>query len=441
MGKNNQARRAAKAKQRHRTSGGAGPVGSPTGFESLRSGLDERTQTEWEFDELMQAAYRMPRLIPHRAGALAGRPQHYVDELAERALIDIVGQLWPNGWQPAELRRHAKAKATAASARLIELAILAEEDRSDNRSLDPRWAGQLQRLGQRSVSLRGGWLAGWRLREGLAATRALIAVAEAIALLVKLPRLEVLIPPPGRGPESVRIAAPSRGDQADPVVERIRKLLAKAESTEFADEAATFTAKAQELMTRHAVDEALLSGGPREDGPRMIRIPVDAPYADAKSLLVLNVAQANRCKSVFYATLDLSAVLGFSDDLALVELLVTSLLVQAQHALAETARALPGGRARQQSFRSSFFVAYAQRIGDRLTAANREVIDETERAGRGAALPVLRARSQAVDDAFDRQYGDTLASGRIRGGYDPAGRAYGTEAADRAKLSAAELAG
>lgn len=95
-------------------------------------------------------------------------------------------------------------------------------------------------------------------------------------------------------------------------------------------------------MTRHAIDEALIGGGRREDGVRMIRIPIDPPYADAKSLLVSQVAEANRCRAVYYSTIDLASVVGFSDDLNRVELLVTSLLVQAQHALADTSRSARG---------------------------------------------------------------------------------------------------
>ena len=51
-------------------------------------------------------------------------------------------------------------------------------------------------------------------------------------------------------------------------VSKVQALIAKAESTEFPDEAEAFMAKAQELMTRHAIDLAMLDGesGRREPG-------------------------------------------------------------------------------------------------------------------------------------------------------------------------------
>ncbi len=44
----------------------------------------------------------------------------------------------------------------------------------------------------------------------------------------------------------------------DPIAERIAALLDKAESTSYPAEADAFMAKAQELMARHAIDEAML---------------------------------------------------------------------------------------------------------------------------------------------------------------------------------------
>ncbi|MDP9441581.1 MAG: DUF2786 domain-containing protein, partial [Actinomycetota bacterium] len=47
----------------------------------------------------------------------------------------------------------------------------------------------------------------------------------------------------------------------DRILSRVRALLAKAESTEFAPEAEAFTEKAQELMARYAIDDPVLSRG------------------------------------------------------------------------------------------------------------------------------------------------------------------------------------
>lgn len=250
-----------------------------------------------------------------------------------------------------------------------------------------------------------------------------------------LPRVETLLPPPGAPEQVTAFAMPQAAGSRDPMLERIRKLLAKAEATEFEQEAAVFTAKAQQLMTQHAIDAALLADGTdSERGPRMVRLPVDAPYADAKAVLLSVVAAANRCRAVGLAGLDLSNVIGHSEDLDAVELLFTSLLAQAQNALAVAGRGA-GRRARSVSFRSSFFLAFASRIGERLAVTAEQVTRATD-----GALPVLRSREALVDELFDELFAGSLTESRVRGGYDGAGLRHGQQAADRAQLDSGRLA-
>lgn len=125
---------------------------------------------------------------------------------------------------------------------------------------------------------------------------------------------------------------------------RVRALLAKAESTEHESEAMAFTAKAQGLITKHAIDlAALQSEQPVTESPQQIRLFIDPPYADAKALLLQTIAEQTRCRTVFHATLTMSSVIGYPTDLTAVEMLLTSLLVQAQRALAEASAAAPAG--------------------------------------------------------------------------------------------------
>ncbi|HVL03375.1 MAG TPA: DUF2786 domain-containing protein, partial [Acidimicrobiales bacterium] len=253
---------------------------------------------------------------------------------------------------------------------------------------------------------------------------------EVLSLLWWLPKLPRLGPLPG---EARSAAGNGRGVDGR-VLERVRAMLAKAESTTFAEEAEAFTAKAQELMARHAVDRAMLEGADRGDELGGRRIGVDDPYARAKSLLLAVVADANRCRSVWSKDLGFSTVFGHEADLDGVDLLYTSLLVQATAAMAaEGRRTDRSGRSRTRSFRSSFLVAYAQRIGQRL----QESTDAAEAAGaveHGAALlPVLAARSQAVENAVKSTFPDLgTFSVSISNG---AGWAAGTAAAELARLS------
>ena len=255
-----------------------------------------------------------------------------------------------------------------------------------------------------------------------------------LAGLRDLPTLEQLVPPPGAQPSP---SAGVRPSAADPTLQRIRGLLAKAESTEFEAEATALTAKAQELMTRHAIDQAMLQGAAGAEKPSMFRIGIDAPYADAKSWLLQVIAEASRCRSVFMPQVTMSTVVGDATDVAGVELLYTSLLVQAQAALGEAARhARPGARTRSKAYRSSFLLGFSHRIQERLEEANRHVFDAA--AGEsGRFLPVLRARSEALEDFMTQRF--QLRAGPVRGGYDGAGWVGGELAGDVAPLRAGDL--
>jgi hypothetical protein len=222
------------------------------------------------------------------------------------------------------------------------------------------------------------------------------------------------------------------------LLDRVRGLLSKAESTTFPDEAEALTAKAQELMARHAIDQAMVDrarGRGRGDasGPTSLRVWIDNPYADGKSLLLNNVATANRCRAVFYRSLGLVTAVGFPADLDAVDLLFTSLLVQADTAVREAGPQVDrSGRSRTRSFRASFWVAFASRIGQRLAEAVAASVHEAE-AEHGASLhPVLASRDAAVQAHLDELFPDAVGRGVVAS--NAAGWSAGTEAADRADL-------
>ncbi len=193
-------------------------------------------------------------------------------------------------------------------------------------------------------------------------------------------------------------------------------------------------------MTRHAVDVAIVSArADHSEAPVTIRLPIDDPYVDAKSLLLQHVAESSRCRSVFHERFAMSAVIGFATDVGATEMLFTSLLVQAQTAMHGAAATAPAGaRTRSRAFRSAFLVAYAHRIGERLAAINADVIGDVEAEASDSILPVLAARSSVVDAAVAEMFG-ALNPTMVRGGYDAAGRASGHLAADRAQLTFGDL--
>lgn len=450
MGRNNQARRAAKAKARAKQRASQAHDGQRRGADSWRD-AEHPGAAPFAFDDAQLAELAWANLTgvgvgrhgdPDAALArLLELPLRTVADVAEDLLLGHVELLWQHGWLPDELHRQARVGGLPAPAtRVVELAVRTACGFALARDLDDRWREQAERLRSTGTTPRHGWL-----RPADPSDPALRAwcgsVADAYRLLVGLPPLDELLPPPGAGADSRPGRKAPVAATADPVLNRVRNLLAKAESTEFEAEAIALTAKAQELITRHAIDTASLDGGPDPTAePSMVRVPIDAPYADAKSFLLQTIASHSRCRSVFSPTVAMSTVVGYPDDLVAVEILFTSLLVQAQQALAEAGSAAgPGARTRSQSYRSAFLLAYTQRIGDRLAEINNHVFAAAE-SDSGRFLPVLRSQQDSIEEFMEQRFGD-LYSGAVRGGYDPAGWSRGRMAADQAQLAAGDLTG
>ncbi|GIG60814.1 hypothetical protein Lfu02_51860 [Longispora fulva] len=179
------------------------------------------------------------------------------------------------------------------------------------------------------------------------------------------------------------------------MLDRVRALLRKAESTTFPEEADALTAKAQELMARHGIDDL----GPGADtGPTHRRVAVPPPHDGAKAMLLDAVAGANRCRAVWSREGAYATVFGFPADLDAVEVLYQSVLIQATKAMIREARTRARyGRADTPAFRESFLIAYADRIGARLDAVSGEVTPED-------LLPVLASREVEVKAAADKLF-------------------------------------
>ncbi|MBO1413402.1 DUF2786 domain-containing protein [Streptomyces sp. FH025] len=353
-----------------------------------------------------------------------------------------VGRCWSAGWRPADLVRVVRRELKAVHLALAVDLIAAEGRRRPAAHLDRRWQEQLRELAAEvwwsdDAQYLGAFAHRHRLDRFALATAAL----ELLRTWGRLPPIAPVGPAPGQTVRERPAAGPVAGEPR--MLARIRALLAKAESTEYPEEAEALTAKAQQLMAQHSIDDALLAAtGADRNTPAALRIGVDNPYEGPKTMLLDAVAAANRCRVVWAKEFGFCTVVGFDGDLDGVELLYTSLLVQATHALNKA-----GSRrdSRSKAFRHSFLVAYATRIRERLTAA-------TERATSAAAagrhlredgteeqllpdarlLPALAARSAAVDDEVGRLF-PKLVSQRVRVS-DGVGWAAGRAAADRAAL-------
>ena len=243
----------------------------------------------------------------------------------------------------------------------------------------------------------------------------------------------------------------------DRLLQTIRALLAKAESTDYPDEAAALTAKAQELISAHAIDLALIEErtGRGEVVTRILFIP--APYPKEKSLLLGGVARANGCRAILgideasfkemFASGEMfsrpgnhATLVGHESDLDSVELLFTSLLVQAVNSmLAHGAQVDAYGSSRTKSFRRSFLNGFAHSVSVRLqdardaAAESARVESETAEGDQtGSVLPVLASREASVDEFVGRHFPSLGSVKTSVSNYE--GIIAGNSAGDRADL-------
>ena len=431
-------------------------------------------------DEMIDRAVAACLLVAHvgpageLVGALARGPAHpeglaIVDRALGRALVDAVGRAWGQGWQPADVHRVVQRTHGRAHGRLSAAAMGCEALRYADGTVPARWRLQLDAVGAEApphgddrwavpIAAEPERLFDRGDSGGVPsiddrAERVRVAV-ETLSVLRHLPPLPRLAPGPGEAPLSPGrgrrdgAAAPTAGGAgasagADPrILHRVAALLAKAESTTFPDEAEALTAKAQELVTRHAIDMAAVDAE-RGRGPEVAgrRIGIDDPYARARVTLLSEVAMANRCRAVWSQAFGFATVFGDEGDLDAVEMLFTSLLVQATRAMVADGpsgrRPGPAAGSATRSFRQSFLVAYARRIGDRLRQASEAAVAEADAAagrgdGAGAMLPVLARRADAAEAAASAAFPKVKTFSTTA--RDPRGWAAGQQAADRADL-------
>jgi hypothetical protein len=371
-------------------------------------------------------------------------------------LVRAVGQKWHDGWQPADLA-HVIGRDLKAAHRQVCVDAIALDARSYRAApgADPQWLAQVEAVtAKRPAPDRTALLPVWRMAAGDVRGAIAVAVTTLGWLRLQGPQPRLCVPPSEWGATPPPASGGRGGGHgADPkITERVRALLAKAESTTFPDEAEAFTAKAQELIARHAIDLAMLGHDRNDRSPEGDavgrRVLIDDPYGKAKSMLLGAIATANACTTVWSSGMGIATVFGAPNDLDAVELLFASLLTQATAAMvaatpppAATTGGLLLGRRRARasgnggqarSFRQSFLVAYAVRIGERLQEATGVAVDDARARHGDNVLPVLAARDAAAEEARSLTF-PKLRTQRISTS-NPEGWVAGRAAADRARL-------
>jgi hypothetical protein len=194
-------------------------------------------------------------------------------------------------------------------------------------------------------------------------------------------------------------------------LERVRKLLAKAEGAATEGERDAYNEKASKLIAEYGIDAALLAAAEKRDervADRLIKM--DKPYAAEKAHLLHAIAKPMGVKTVRLgsgANVQVH-VFGVQSDLDRVEVLFTSLLVQAARGAAKAMPANPWSYSNPYgedvaSYRRSWFRGFADVLYVRIEEIERRARGESEASGTGVEL-VLFDRSKLVAQAVSEAY-------------------------------------
>ncbi|NLG56488.1 MAG: DUF2786 domain-containing protein [Rhodococcus sp.] len=358
--------------------------------------------------------------------------------------LSVLDDIYERGWQPADLIHVARRSGDNDHHDLTAALLLHHARSSRAYQRAPRdWVGQLLSIEeQHPRAARGGPEDSPRtLAARLLFEDPYHSVDEISVLTLGwrcAGKWQLLDDPPSLWPQQRIDDADDGAQEADPkVLKKIRGLLAKAEATNFAEEAEIFTAKAQELMSRYSIGAAMLAGERgRSRTVRARRMHLDNPYVQQKVMLLGEIAVANRVRVVWSDELATATVVGTPVDLDQVDVLFTSLLLQATRAMQQSdSGSRKGGRT--TSFRKAFLTGYASRIGQRLRDADAQAtLAAADEANISVddLLPVLADTSAAVDTEFERLFPVTRTK-RASRSVDAEGWYAGRSAADEAHLS------
>jgi hypothetical protein len=221
-------------------------------------------------------------------------------------------------------------------------------------------------------------------------------------------------------------------------LDKIRKVLAMAEGAGTTQpERDAFNAKAAAMIAEFGVVEAELAEAlpihlRASVGDRIVTVP--GPYALDKVSLLNQIVVALGGRAILLRGEGAGKRLhlfGYDTDLDRIEVLWTSLLVQASFGLASVS--IPFG-VHVAAYRRSFMSGFTAAISQRLTAAERAAKVE---AAPGTALVLVR-RSGEVAHAVTAQYPSTIShTRRLSGG----GRHAGYAAGQRANLGGTAVGG
>jgi Protein of unknown function (DUF2786) len=230
---------------------------------------------------------------------------------------------------------------------------------------------------------------------------------------------------------------------SDRLLDRVRKLLAKAEDESVTPpEAQALTAKAAELMAKYGIDRALLAADrPETDQPGSRILDIDNPWARVKAHLLCGLGSALRCQCILLTGTRPGTrihVFGYGSDIERTDLLYTSVLIQMWHGLAGAQ--VPAWSSSPRAWRRSWLLGFATAVISRVRAA--EYAAATRATGPAApassrAALVLADRAQVIRGKVEQEYPITRTA---RVTYSGSGYGAGYAQGQRADIGGSRLA-
>ena len=234
-----------------------------------------------------------------------------------------------------------------------------------------------------------------------------------------------------------------KNEAPDKLLDRVRKLLAKAEDESCTPpEAEALTAKVAELMAKYGIDRALLAAvRPETDAPASRFVEIDNPWGRVKAHLLCGLGAALRCQCIMITTRTglRIHVFGYESDIERADVLYTSVLIQMWHGLV-TAR-VPD-RASPRSWRRSWLLGFAAAVITRVRAAEQAARAQSEQASPPGAPSrtalVLADRSLVIRRKVQQEYPVTRTA---RQTYSGSGYGDGYQQGQRADIGSRRVAG
>jgi hypothetical protein len=253
-------------------------------------------------------------------------------------------------------------------------------------------------------------------------------------------------------------------EKLETYADKINKMLRIAESTNHPEEADAFIRSAQALMTKYAIDEAMLEAARAKSGDfRVSDEIVTEEFVTTGNMLVAfgnlcyHVIVNNNAKAVLlkndprvigdkmYKNTYILITTGFKSDIDRIRFLFTSLQVQAATFEGQWWRENKHlyTSMKRQGFldRRQFLFSYAERVGERLREGRlKGEQDAKKEHGTGMEL-VLRDRTALVKAEYERLHPNLRTTKQRQAGGSSYSHEAGREAGGRADLGSTKLGG